>query len=127
MSPRKRISTSAQATLNAETLRVWIQRTSQEQVPTNQYGRASRSTILGLLKISRSAAISNPRIAKLFAQLDARLRATPKAADHPSDEVAGNVEQHSYCIDLQRENLRLKAEVRRLCWSEDTGRNVSED
>lgn len=127
MSPRKQLSTYAKGDSNVETLRTWIRRTRLENVPTNQYGGASRSAILSQLNISRSSAISNSRMTALFENLDARLRGKPKTAPDTPAVVPNDSEQHAYCLDLHRENLRLRAEVRRLRWSEDTGCSVADD
>jgi len=124
MTARTRISTSAQASSNEKTLRAWIQRTNLEQVPTNQYGGASRSAILKRLNISRSTAVSNPRITELFASLDTRLLAKPKATALQTNDVGGIADPHTYCAELHRDKLRLEAQVRRLQWRDDTGRYI---
>lgn len=126
MNSRKQPSTYAIGEANVETLRAWIRRTRVENVPTNQYGNASRSAILRELNISYSSAHTNSRMTELFESLDKRIHAAPKAAPAAKADVPGDSEQHSYCIELNRENLRLKAEVRRLRWSDDTGRSTDE-
>ncbi|ENG0237747.1 hypothetical protein [Burkholderia multivorans] len=127
MSHQKHMSTAAKAASNVDTLRDWIRKTSLEQVPTNQYGGASRTTILNLLSISRSTAASNPRIAELFEALDVKLRAIPTTFESGQAEAPADPQQHAYVIGLHRENLRLKAELNRIRWSDDTGRSTGDE
>lgn len=121
----RRLSTHSQGQINEERLRKWARDIKLANIPTNQVGGASRTAILKLIGASRSTAHSNPRIAELFQQLDARLLGeTPiestSAVAYPNEPES----LRELILTLRGENAALRATVKRLQWRDDTGSSV---
>jgi len=127
----KKKSSRAVGLENAAKLQKHLDKIPIDKLPTNQYGKVSRSRVLKELGISSSSVDSNDGILKAFDMADQKIGASPGAAfsrSENSEELrnlkAENSRQKNQIAALRADNQRLERETGREGFFIATGRII---
>lgn len=131
MNPTKPLSCQAQGAANAEKLRKWIAVTPFSAIPVNQFGVSSKKTICDCIGIPKSTIHSNKALRNLFQLLDEELSTNPilghaGTPDTDSRSSSKNSDSWYQVKALSDENEKLRLQLARLRYLENTGRLVSD-